>query len=82
MADKQLVELLRYVPAPVEQIVETDLLLTMANYPNLGGKRVALLACGHKVVTGNRLRAACAECHTMILNGEDYDAFRRRGRAD
>lgn len=64
--------------APVERIVETDILLTVVNRLSLAGKRVAVLACGHRVITDAATRVHCKDCHKMILDGEDYDAFRHR----
>lgn len=63
-------------PVPVERIVETNIYLTCINRLNLAGRRVVELACGHRTVTANSHRARCPECHRMILNGEDYEAFR------
>ncbi len=70
------------VRAPVEKIVDTDYLATALNRESIGPdlcKRVVILDCGHRIVTRNRRRAPCPTCHAMILNGEDYEAFRRRG---
>lgn len=71
------------VKAPVERIVRTDDLATALNRDKLGSnmmKRVVDLECGHKAVTTNQKRVSCGTCHEMILNGEDYEAFRfRRG---
>lgn len=67
------------VPAPVEQIAYTDWLLTALNREKLGERRrVVVLACGHHEVTANSRSCRCAKCHAMILNGEDYEAFRNR----
>lgn len=68
-------------PVPVERIVETDIFLTVVNHLDLAGRRVVLLACGHKAITANSARARCHECYRMIMKGEDYEAFRNRGRA-
>ena len=80
MGDPELAAMMRSlkVPAPVEDIVETDMLLTIVNHLRLDGRRVVLLACGHKKITAAALRTRCEECHRMILDGEDYDGFRRR----
>ena len=78
MSDPKLAALMKNVPAPVERIVETDMLLTIANRMSLAGRRVVVLACGHKAVTSNSTRVKCADCHRMILAGEDYDGFRNR----
>lgn len=64
------------VKAPVERILMTDWLATAINKENLGLKRVVKLECGHDEVTRNITKAPCSKCHAMILNGEDYDAFR------
>ena len=67
------------VKAPVERIIGTDFLITAFNRGRLGHdmiKRVVDLECGHKTITKNRRRAPCEICHEMILNGEDYHAFR------
>lgn len=69
------------VPAPVEKIIRTDILATAFNQSKLGKNplnRVVDLECGHKTVTKNMNRAPCHECHRMILDGEDYEAFRNR----
>lgn len=85
MGDPELAVIMQRLnpPAPMEAIVETDILATVVNHLRLDGARVVLLACGHKTITANAKRARCAECHTMIMNGEDYEAFRNRNnRAD
>ena len=67
------------VKAPVERIISEDFLMTAFNRDRLGTdmrKRVVDLECGHKTFTKNRKRAPCEICHEMILNGEDYHAFR------
>lgn len=67
--------------APVEKIVGTDWLASAINRPKLGPdmcKRIVDLACGHKAVTRNARTCPCSICHEMILNGEDYEAFRNR----
>jgi len=66
------------LPAPMEAIVETDIFLTVVNHLRLDGKRVVVLACGHKKITAATTKARCDECHRMILAGEDYQAFRER----
>lgn len=66
---------------PVEKIVATDFLATALNRAKLGPdhcKRIVDLACGHKAVTRNARTAPCETCHKMILDGEDYEAFRNR----
>ena len=73
------------VKAPVEQIVRTDILATAINRQKLGSdirKRIVDLECGHKEITTNITRAPCSQCHAMILNGEDYEAFRNRDVGD
>lgn len=64
-------------PPPVERIVCTEMLATIANHLDLAGRRVVRLACGHRKVTAASRRAQCLECHAMVMGGEDYDAFRR-----
>ncbi len=65
------------VKAPVERIVRTDTFAMIFGYERLkSGEFIVELECGHKTVTKNRKRAPCHECHEMILNGEDYHAFR------
>ncbi len=64
------------VKPPIERIIETDIILTALNHKILGNQRVALLACGHRIITSNAHRAQCLKCHQMILAGEDYEAFR------
>ncbi len=82
MADPVLAKLMHdYGPrrAPMERIVMTDLYLTAFNTAKLKtGERLAVLACGHTVKTKALNRCACDLCHEMIVNGEDYDAFRNR----
>jgi hypothetical protein len=76
--DPKLAEMMRSlkVPAPMENIVETDMLLTIVNHLRLDGRRVVRLACGHRKITSAAMKTRCDECHRMILNGEDYDGFR------
>jgi hypothetical protein len=81
MGDPQLAERMRQfkVKAPVEKIIATDLLATALNRDTLGDdlcKRIVDLACGHKAVTRNATSCQCSICHEMILNGEDYEAWR------
>ena len=67
------------VKAPVERILRTDFLATAFNRDTLGSnmmKRIVDLECGHKAITRNVKRCKCPQCHEMILNGEDYVAFR------
>ena len=81
MGDPVLAEMIRGVHkrAPIERIVSTDWLLTFSNRNKLKDfERIADLACGHKAITKAVHRCACYECHKMILDGEDYDAFRNR----
>ncbi len=67
------------IKAPVERIIRIDWVLVICNRKRLKpGERIVELECGHRAVTKNRVRVACAECHEMILNGEDYEAFRFR----
>lgn len=81
-ADPALAAMMRRLnpPAPRERIVETDILLTLVNHLSLRDKRVVTLACGHKKVTRAADYARCLECRRMILDGEDYEAFRRGQR--
>jgi len=64
---------------PVEHIIRTDIVASMFNRFT-PPKRVVDLACGHRAITKNRYRVGCVACHAMMLNGEDYDAFRNRER--
>lgn len=66
--------------APMEAVLGTDILATATNLTKLGARRViADLACGHQAVVRMGIkRARCKLCHEMILNGEDYDAFRNK----
>jgi hypothetical protein len=66
------------VPAPMERIEHVDWLVTALNHRTLGGKHVVRLKCGHTAITKSATLARCHECHQMILNGEDYEAFRHR----
>lgn len=64
---------------PIEAIVTIDLpstVLTFSEAQQVRGWKVVILACGHYAKTPARVRAQCLECYEMILNGEDYDAFR------
>ncbi len=87
MGDPKLAEIMRSlkVKAPIERIVrevphETAMSITSGSIK--ANQRVVVLECGHTEVTRARKRAACRQCHEMILNGEDYDAFRNhRGAA-
>lgn len=78
--DPRLAEFMRKhdVQAPVEQIEYVDWLATSLNREKLGDirKRIVKLACGHFETTRNRTKCPCSQCHAMILNGEDYAAFR------
>jgi hypothetical protein len=83
MGDPELAKIMKRVwkNPPVERIVRTDWLATSINRDKLGEdmcKRIVDLACGHKAVTRNAKTCPCKECHKMILDGEDYDAFRNR----
>ncbi len=83
MGDPELAAMMKRVwkKPPVERIVQTDWLATAVNREKLGPdmcKRIVELACGHRVVTRNARTCGCADCHKMILAGEDYDAFRNR----
>lgn len=81
MGDPVIAKMYKGRPAPVEKIVGTDYLATALNRDKIGRdvrKRVVDLACGHKTVTKNRTKAPCQECRRMMLDGEDYEAFRRQ----
>jgi hypothetical protein len=80
MGDAVLAEFMRdrKVPAPVERIVHTDWLATAINREKLGKRRIVKLECGHDEITRNLDRCRCSTCHKMILDGEDYEAFRNR----
>ncbi len=66
------------VEAPRERIASTDWLVTAANAERIKvGERFAVLDCGHTVVTRNLNLASCWQCHYLLLNGFDYEAFRR-----
>jgi len=86
MGDPELAALMRRmkVKAPIEKILRTDWLATALNRKKLGEdmcKRIVDLACGHKAVTRNARTCPCSTCHGMILNGDDYEAFRNRGQS-
>lgn len=83
MGDPELAKFYRetHPKPPVENIVETDVMATALNRSKLGDnflKRVVILACGHREITTNKKRAPCRTCHKMMLDGEDYEAFRNR----
>lgn len=83
MGDPELAATMRRlkVKAPVERIVRTDFIATAHNREKLGSdmcRRIVDLECGHKEVTRNARSCRCSTCHKMILDGEDYDAFRNR----
>jgi len=83
MGDPVLAETMRrfWKKPPVEKIVATDFLATSLNRATLGTdlcKRIVDLECGHKAVTRSARTCPCSICHDMILNGEDYEAFRNR----
>ena len=67
------------VEAPIERIVAVDWVATACN-PGMmeKGRRLVILACGHYTATKNQKEAKCHLCHEMILNGEDYEAWRNR----
>lgn len=65
-----------------ERIIETDILLTIANRRENPLDRIVDLACGHKANTTNMKRARCARCEEMLRRSiadgsEDYDSFRK-----
>ncbi len=73
------------VTAPVERIIRTDQWATAVNRDSLGQNmmnRIVELECGHREITTNTKRCNCYTCHEMILNGEDYEAFRFSGRGE
>lgn len=81
MGDPELAATMRRfkVKAPVEKIVRTNYLATALNRAQLGAdycNRIVELACGHREVTRNARSCPCSTCHKMILDGEDYEAFR------
>ena len=85
MGDPKLAALMRKLnpPAPLEAIQHVEWVVT-AFERSLGTLRegwiIVRLACGH--TTRVRLlakRVRCRECHRIILDGEDYDAFRHGG---
>lgn len=81
MGDPVLAEFMRrHDPgAPVEKILRTDFFMTALNGERLrGNERIVILECGHYAITANSTRCRCSFCHEMILNGEDYEAFRNR----
>jgi hypothetical protein len=67
------------VKAPVEKIAFVDWLATACNRERLKpSELMVVLECGHYQVTSRKGRAPCTACHEMILNGQDYEAFRNR----
>lgn len=67
------------VKAPLERIVETNILMTALNQGKLDIKnleRVVDLACGHRVLTKNTKKCRCGVCQEMLDRGCDYDLFR------
>lgn len=83
--DPQLAAIMRRLrpKAPVERVTVIDWPATAMSRHRLNeGQMVVILACGHDAVTRSQERAPCHRCHEMILNGEDYDAFRNRGGAE
>lgn len=85
--DPELAAFMRSMPIRFEQeeILSTDFLAGAFNRDRLkmgAGERIVNLACGHQTVTRNRGRATCPYCRYLILNGYDYDAFRRLGERD
>ena len=78
VSDPVLAEMMKGQRAPVEKIERVDIPATILN-AFTDGRRVVQLACGHRIVTKNKKRARCPECHRMILSGEDYDYFRHGG---
>lgn len=72
----------------VERIVETDLLLTIANRDAANPlNRIVRLACGHLRQTRNMRTARCPRCEEMLRRSlhdgsADYDAFRHHGARD
>lgn len=70
---------------PNEKIVKTDALVTAFNTDMLDVRRmerVALLACGHHVITRNLKSAHCPRCQHMVDTGQDWDAFRHLKGSD
>lgn len=83
MGDPELAERMKlyWKKPPVERIIRTDFLATAINREKLGEdlcKRIVELDCGHRAVTRNAKTCPCLDCHKMILDGEDYEAFRNR----
>ena len=83
MADPELAAMMQRLKpkAPMEKVVYVDYLATALSFTARKisiDHRVVKLECGHTAITKASRRCACKECLTMIMNGEDYDAFRNR----
>lgn len=68
-----------------EEIVQGDWLATAFNRDKLKigkGERVAVLACGHQVITRNQHRMKCPFCRYLVKHGYDYDGFRHLNLPD
>lgn len=78
------------IKSPPERIVETDMILTMYNRTKLGlsySRRIAVLACGHRVITRNAKTMVCPRCTEMLRRSiadgsEDWDGFRNGNAID
>lgn len=87
MADNLLRELLRNEPDPFEAVAGDQ---TAAMPWKVGFNaelmmrrgRLAVLECGHFVLTKALRKAKCRRCGEMIRAGYDYDAFRNLGAQD
>jgi len=61
-------------PRP-SRIIETDIVATAFNREKLGKKRVVVLSCRHRAITGNQISMTCPRCVEMMKEGLDYDAW-------
>jgi hypothetical protein len=66
------------IKPPMEKIALENWLVTCANIDKIKhGERYVHLACGHHAWTKAKKKVACMICHQMILDGKDYELFRR-----
>ena len=93
MADSVLVELMRGHPNPIERLAgpEAQLKTYSGWFAGISertarflrtGHRIAVLECGHYVLTRSLHRATCQRCGEMIRSGYDHDGFRKLAMPD
>jgi hypothetical protein len=89
--DTILRELLANEPDPIEKLAADQhravsewvvRITSAADHFLKTGQRIAVLECGHFVLTRALRSAKCRRCGEMIRSGYDHDGFRRLGMPD